>query len=184
MRPNRGGPDRRRPVMLDSPLQRRHKPDYLLVVLPACLLVVGLVVIYAISPGLSEQRQVGENYFIGKQAISILLGLVGLIIAANVPLARWKQFQKPLIVVAAVATLIALVTPVTPEYPAHRWIRFAGLSLQSVELVKFALLLWLAYFLAQRAKQGELDDKQKTFKPLGIVFLVVAVAVDIYPIIE
>jgi cell division protein FtsW len=131
----------------------------MLLILSTVLLVIGLVVVYAISPGLSEQRHVSENYFISKQVIAILLGVVAFAITANTPLSRWKHFLKPLAIVAGVATLIALVTPVTPEYPAHRWIRMGGLSLQSVELVKLALLLGLSFFLADRQRHGELDNK-------------------------
>ena len=56
----------RRPVMLDQGFQRRHKPDYMLLVLSSVLLVVGLVVVYAISPALAEQRHVSENYYVSK----------------------------------------------------------------------------------------------------------------------
>jgi cell division protein FtsW len=164
--------------MLDATMQRRHKPDYMLIVLATILLGLGLIVVYAISPGLSEQRNVGENYFIGKQFTAILIGIAAFAVAAHMPLARWKHFLRPLIMVAGAATLIALITPVTPEYPAHRWIRFGGLSLQSVELIKFAILFWLSYFLADRVKEGNLDNFEKTFKPIliGLVILGVVVA--------
>ena len=177
MRPEARG---RRPVMLDAAMQRRHKPDYMLVVLATILLVLGLVVVYAISPGLSAQRDVSENYFVGKQIIAILLGVAAFTVTANIPISRWKHLLKPLIFVAIGATMVAVVTPVTPEYPAHRWIRFGGLSLQSVELVKFALLLWLSYFLADRMKEGTLGSTQLTLKPLfillGILGVIVAMA--------
>lgn len=170
----------RRPVMLVAALQRRHKPDYMLVVLATILVVLGLVVVYAISPGLSAQHDVSENYFVSKQVVAILIGVGAFVATANIPISRWKHLLRPLLMVAAAATAIALVTPVTPEYPAHRWLRFGGLSLQSVELIKFALLLWLSYFLAERIKQRNLDNYQATFKPLliilGVVAFVVAVA--------
>lgn len=169
----------RRPVMLGQPSQRRHRPDYMLLVLTTILLVVGMVVVYAISPGLSVQRNVSENYFIGKQAIAVLLGVVAFAVTANLPLNRWRSLLKPLIFIAAGATIIALLTPVTPEYPAHRWIRFGGLSLQSVELVKFALLLWLAYFLEDRRRQGKISDREQTLKPLIILLAVLAVVVAV-----
>lgn len=167
----------RQPVMLGQAFQRRHKPDYMLVLLSSILLVVGLVVVYAISPALSAQRHVSENYYIGKQMIAILLGVIAFGFAAHTPLAGWKHFIRPLAIIAGVATLVALITPVTPEYPAHRWIRVGGLSLQSVELVKLALLLGLSFFLADRQRQGELDNKEKTFKPLLMVLAGLAVVI-------
>lgn len=157
--------------------QRRHKPDYVLLVLTAILLVVGLVVIYSISPGLAIQRNVSENYYVNKQLIAIGLGIVTFLIMATIPFETWRKLQKPLIVAAVIATLIALALPVSEQYPAHRWIRFGGLSFQSVELIKFALIFVLAAFLAERMKRGEVNDMEKSVKPIGIAFAVLIVAV-------
>lgn len=159
--------------------QRRHKPDYMLVLASALLLAIGLIVVYSISPGLAAQRNLSENYYITKQLTAILIGAVAFLVAANTPLNRLKDIQKPLLIAALVATVIALLLPVTPEYPAHRWIRFGGLSLQSVEIIKTALLVWLALFLTKRIKNNSLDNHNVTFKPLlillGVIGFVVAV---------
>lgn len=159
--------------------QRRHKPDYFLVMVSALLLVLGLIVVYSISPGLAAQRNLSENYYITKQLVAIGVGTVAFILAASIPVSKLKALQKPLIIGAGLATLIALVLPVTPEYPAHRWIRFGGLSLQSVELIKSALLIWLAAFLAKRVDAGTINNPAVTFKPLMILLGVIALVVAI-----
>jgi cell division protein FtsW len=81
------------------------------------------------------------------------------------------------LIFAAVATLLAIVLPVNPNYPAHRWVRLGSFSFQSVEVLKFALLVWLAGFLTDRARENALADTQKTFKPLLILLAVVGVIV-------
>lgn len=170
---------RRPPVINSRGTPRRHRPDYMLLVLAILLLAIGLVVVYAISPGLAAQKNVNEGYFVSKQMLAILIGMVALVVTANVPLGHWRHILKPLVIIAAVATVIALLMPVTPDYPAHRWIRFGGLSLQSVELIKFALLIWLAYFLSDRVRQGNLNSKEATQKPLFIVLAVLATVVAV-----
>jgi len=151
----------------------------MLVLASALLLAIGLIVVYAISPGLAAQRNLSDNYYISKQFIAILIGSIVFIAAANVPLHKLQKLQQPLLIAAVIATLIALILPVTPEYPAHRWIRLGGLSLQSVELIKSALLVWLAVFLTKRVREGTIDNPNKTFKPLlvllGVMGFVVAV---------
>jgi cell division protein FtsW len=67
--------------------------------------------------------------------------------------------------------------PVNPQYPAHRWVRFGSLSFQSVELLKFALLIWLAGFLAERVSRQEINITDKTLKPLLIAMGVIGVVV-------
>ncbi len=172
------GPSRRRAVSTQGgSSQRRHKPDYILLVLAAILLVIGLVVIYSISPGLAIQREVSENYYVTKQLIAIGLGAVTFVAMATIPFDTWRKLQKPLIAAAVIATLIALALPVSEQYPAHRWIRFGGLSFQSVELIKFSLIFVLAAFLAERMKRGEVSDIEKSIKPIGIGFVAVVIAV-------
>lgn len=160
-------------------VRRRHKPDYTLVLTSALLLALGLIVVYAISPGLAAQRNLSENYYISKQLIAILIGAGVFLVTANIPLDKWRTIEKPLIIAAVVATLVALILPVTPEYPAHRWIRFGGLSLQSVELIKSALLLSLAAFLAKRVKDGSIDSSDQTFKPLLVLLAVIGLVVGV-----
>jgi cell division protein FtsW len=156
---------------------RRHKPDYWLVALSVVLLAIGLVVVYSISPALSNSLHVSNNFYVFKQLIAIGLSMVAFAITSRVPLTWWRQAYKPLLIVAGIATLVALVMPVNPNYPAHRWVRIGSLSFQSVELVKFAILIWLAGFLSDRLRAGKLTDAQQTLKPLAIAIGIVGFAV-------
>jgi len=156
---------------------RRHKPDYWLLILSALLLAIGLIVVYAISPALAVEKNVSANYFIGRQLMWVGLGLVVFAITARVPLDFWRKAGVPLLVAAGIITLFALVLPVNAQYPAHRWIRLGGLSFQSVELLKFALLIWLAAFLTKRIKAGQVSDVRLTIRPLIIIIGVVGAIV-------
>jgi cell division protein FtsW len=172
---------RRRSVTISHELAlgRKHRPDYWLLILCATLLAIGLVVVYAISPALSATTNVSSSYYTSKQLIAISLSLVAFIITAQVPLERWRQVYKPLLVIAAGATLLALLMPVNPAYPAHRWVRLGSFSFQSVELVKFAVLIWMAGFLSERVRSGDIGDFNRTFKPLIIALLVTGALVAV-----
>jgi cell division protein FtsW len=158
-------------------LGRKHRPDYWLLVWCAVLLAIGLVVVYAISPALSASHHVQGSYYVGKQLLAICLSLVALVVTAKVPLQWWRQAYKPLLVVAGLATLLALILPVDPAYPAHRWVRLGGFSFQSVELVKFAVMIWLAGFLAARLAQGNIASSNATLKPLLIMMAAVGLVI-------
>lgn len=167
----------RRPVFQDRTGQRRHRPDYLLLVIALLLLVTGLIVVYAISPGIAAQKNVSDNYYVGKQLLAVTLGMVAFTIVSQTPLKWWRHLEKPLIAAALLATIIALLMPEIPEYPAHRWVRIGGLSLQSVEVIKLALSVGLASFLADRVKRGQMADPKQTLQPLFIVLAVLGVIV-------
>lgn len=159
-------------------LGRRHRPDYWLLALTVALLAIGLILIFSISPALSSLAHVNSNYYVVKQLIAIGLGIVVFVVVSNVPLTSWRRLAVPLLVVATAATLLAIVMPVNPSYPAHRWVRLGGLSFQSVELVKFAVLVWLAGFLADAIQKGLIRNVRATLKPiligLGTIGVVVA----------
>lgn len=161
----------------DQGQTRRHRPDYWLLILTLSLAVIGIIVVFSISPALAVEKGVDGNQYILRQIIALGLGTLIFALTATVPIQRWKHLFIPFLVIAAVVTLMALLMPVNAQYPAHRWIRFAGFSFQSVELVKFAGIMWLASFLTQRMGVGKITEWNSTLKPLAIVLVGVGLIV-------
>jgi len=157
---------------------RKHQPDYVLALLAIALLAIGFVVVYAISPGIASARDVSEQYLVSKQIIAIVLGIVSFLVMSAIPHGVWRKVLPALIAAAGVLTLVALLTPVNAQYPAHRWIRFSGLSFQTAEFVKLTLLVWASAFFADRAARAELTNNDKTLKPtlivIGLITFVIA----------
>ena len=169
MRPSSLARERRSPsVISSSGLPRRHKPDYILLIVSILLLAIGLIVIYSIGPGLSVNSKVSSNYYINRQMISVFMGIIGFLIAAFMPLKKWRTVEKPLIIGAVVAA-IAVRLFGQEVNGAWRWIQIGGLSFQADELIKFARLIWLAGFLADRIKSNQMGDFKKTLLPLIVV---------------
>lgn len=156
---------------------RRHRPDYWLVILCLAMLAIGLIVVYSISPALSKSDGVSATHYVNKQLLAILLSAIAFVATARVPLEKWRLLYKPLLVAAGVVTLITLLMPVNPAYPAHRWISFGSFSFQSVEFVKFAILIWLAGMLSERIRLGRITDTTATLKPLAYAVIGLGVVV-------
>lgn len=156
--------------------QRRHRPDYWLLLLSVTLLVVGLVVVYAISPGLSVQKNVSENYYVGKQVLAIGLGIAAFSLVASTPMSLWRRLERPLIMIT-LAAAIAIRLFGERVNGAYRWIQVGGLSFQAAELIKFTLVIWLAGFLVDRLIKGELGNVNKTLKPLLFVLVIIGIVV-------
>ena len=154
---------------------RKHRPDYAILIIMSILLVVGAVVVYAIGPGLTNGTGLAENYFSTKQITAIALGVIGFIIAGLIPIERWKRLQYPIVLLAA---LIAVAVRFVGEEinGAHRWIQLGGLSFQAAELIKLALVLWLAYYLSVQRASGNMSSKN-TLKWLGVIVASIVVVV-------
>ncbi len=168
--------ERRRPVVSDGEWQRRHRPDYILIVLSALLLGIGLIVVLSIGPALAAQKNVADNYFINKQLISVLLGIVAFAIVANLSPKVWRLMEIPLLLAAGIAS-IAVRLVGEEVNGAYRWIQIGGLSFQAAELIKLALIVWLAGFLSDRRRRGVLDDWNSTYKPLLIGLTIIGFVV-------
>lgn len=156
---------------------RRHRPDYIILVLTALLMVIGLIVVYSISPGLSASLNVSQGHFITKQLLDVGLGAAAFVAVAFFPIRRWMALAKPLVIAAILGSVIVMFTPINEIYPAHRWIRIGGLSFQVAELIKFALVIGLASFLSVQWAKGKIADLNATLKPLIIVVLAIGLVV-------
>ncbi len=157
--------------------QRRHRPDYWLVILAASLLGIGLITVYSISPGLAASQNLSQGYFIAKELIAVGLGVLSFIIASQLKLTSWRRWLPILVVAAAAAAGLAELMPLNTAFPAHRWLRAGGFSFQVAELIKFALIIWTASFLAQGWQAGKLRDWRATTRPLLLVILGVGLVV-------
>lgn len=165
----------RRPRLDTAEPTRKHRPDYALLVIMGLLLVIGAVVVYAIGPGLTSSNNLPENFYSNKQLLAILLGIVGFTTAANIPIGSWKRLQ-PFIFAFAAIVAIAVRFVGDEVNGAHRWIYVGGLSFQAAELIKLALVLWLADFLSGRRLQQRISESS-TLQVLGGVLGVTMIVV-------
>jgi cell division protein FtsW len=146
-------------------------------ILTAILLIIGLVVVYSISPGLSASQNISQGYFVSKQLIDVGLGIVAFIVASFLPTGWWRAWAKPLAIIALIGAMIVMITPIDEVYQAHRWIKLGGFSFQIAELMKIALLVWVASFLEDNWRQRKLTDSNSTLKPLLLILLGVGIIV-------
>jgi len=141
-------------------------------------MVIGLITVFAISPALAAQNNVSDSYYVSKQVIAILLGVIAFVVVGNIRPSRWRQWERPLLVVAG---LSALAVRLFGEQVngAYRWIQIGGFSFQVAELIKFALVIWLAGFLSSRMQEGTLQDWNKTLRPLLLALVIIGALVAV-----
>lgn len=166
----------RRPLASGDAFSRRHRPDYVLPILSCILMAIGLIIVFAISPALSATNNVSDNYYVSKQAIAIIMGFAAFLIVANLNPQIWRKLEKPLLFLAFGAS-VAVRFFGEQVNGAYRWVQIGGFSFQAAELIKFALVIWLAGFLADRIKRGTISDWADTLKPLGIAVIIIGAVV-------
>lgn len=165
-------------------LPRKHRPDYQIILFSGILLLLGVVVIYAISPARVELiNQGGGNldttHFMEKQLISLAVGILGFIAAASLPLNFWRKYAGRLVwtslalcVALAVLGFAGADSLALCTNGACRWFNTPFGTFQPAEFVKFALLLFIAGFLGRRMAQGKINSLHDTLIPVGVVVAV------------
>lgn len=140
--------------------------DYSLLFIVLFLLGFGLVMIYSASSYEAFQEFEDEAYYLRKQLIAIIIGLVMMIIVANIPYHFWERFAL-LGYVVSMALVPLVLTPLGVEsHGARRWIRIPGigLNLQPAEVAKLCMILFLATMVCKMGK------KVRTMK--GFIFMI------------
>ncbi len=126
---------------------RAHHIDYGIALVVVILLALGLVMMYSVSPILSY-KLVGNtdlNYYFSNQIKYVVLGLAVLVGATAVPYTVWRQWASRLLL-GSVVGLLALLVPGLSQssHGATRWIQLGPVSVQPAEILKIALILYLA----------------------------------------
>ncbi len=130
------------------------------------LLAVGLVCLYSASYAYAYKWEDGDSYFyIRRQVIFALAGLVIMLVASLFNYEKWHLFAIPLLVVSVILLVVVLFLP--SETGVHRWIRFAGQQFQPSEIAKFALILLFAHLISLNHK------RMKTFTAGFLPFILV-----------
>ena len=168
-----GGARRSKYEATDELEGRRHKPDYVILVLMCVLIAFGMIVMYSISPAVSAVSGQSANYYFSRHLISFLIGLVGVLAIYNIPLAKLKNSAYGIGVLSVVSSIVILAI----SGIAFRWIKVAGFSFQPAEMMKFGLIIWLGFFLAAQKKKGEIRLFSRTLKPVLYVLGALAVVV-------
>lgn len=136
----------------------RLKGDYPLVIAVILLAVIGTVFIYSASNYSALATYGDAFYFVKKQVIGILLGIVAMIFTGFYDYKKLKKFNLPISVISLILLSLVFVPGIGVEnYGAKRWLGFGGVTLQPSEIAKFALILFAGTYVSNN------PEKQSTF---------------------
>jgi cell division protein FtsW len=144
-------------------MARKLQADKWLFAATAGLALFGIVMVYSASAVMAAEENHNQYYYVVKQGIWTAIGFGAMLGAMqfNYQLLRNRRVVYALLGVTAVLLLGVFAFPRING--AHRWIKFAGFSVQPSELSKLAVTIFLAYFLEKRA--GEEGSFWRTFVP-------------------
>jgi cell division protein FtsW len=136
------------------------------------LTLFGVIMVYSASVGTKN-----PNAFLYGQIRWAALGLVVMLVVRRVDYHRYGQagFVYGFLGLCALLLLVVFLFPTVNN--AHRWIIFKGFSAQPSELAKIGMVIFLAWFLSERERHGELNNFWATVAPAGVVMGLLSVLI-------
>src|SRR3982751_492981 len=162
-------------------MARKLQADKWLFAATAGLALFGIVMGYSASAVIAAQENGNQYYYVIKQGVWTLIGFAAMLVAMQFDYQRLRNRWILYGLLSVTALMLVAVFAFPRINGAHRWIKFAGFSIQPSEISKLALTLFLAYFFEKRA--GEEGSFWKTFVPAitvtGLLALLVIAEPDL-----
>src|SRR5690242_6815295 len=115
--------------------------DKIMLAIVLGITLFGAVMVYSASAILAEKNYGNQFYFLGRQAMWVVVGLVAMAAAICIDYRHYKRPTViiPLLIGTLALLIVVLMLPRINE--THRWIRYGRyFSLQPSELTKLALV--------------------------------------------
>ena len=126
--------------------------DYSLLLIVFFLVCFGLVILYSTSSYNGQVKFKDSAYYLKKQMIADVLGILVMAFVAQIDYRVWKRFW--LLAYAGAFGMCTLVLFIGQELNgAKRWLKLGPLSFQPSEMAKVAIIVFLATIISRMPKQ-------------------------------
>ena len=146
------------------------------------LLAFGLVNLYSASAFLAQRQSLPDTFYVLRQAVGAVTGLVLLAGCARFPYTWWRFLAWPLVAGVWFATLLTVLPWTTELAPvingARRWLHL-GVTVQPSEFAKLAILVWTAHLAVK--KQEHFRSLSRGLLPFLLVWSVLLLPVLLQP---
>lgn len=146
----------------------RREIDSTLLLMTVALTCIGVVMVYSSSAIMAAERFHDGLYFLKRQLCYAVFGMLLMGLVTYLNYAHWRRVA----VIALLGSMALLAMLFVPGLGvrvsgATRWLQLPGLTLQPAELVKLALVLYLAHSLTR--KKEKVRSLVKGYLPYMIV---------------
>lgn len=140
--------------------------DITFLILIILIVAVGLIMLFSTSYPTAYYSKDGNSFFyINRQLVFAILGIVAMLVVAMLDYRILKKFAYIGMGVSYILLIMVLFTQKIKG--VRRWITIAGVQFQPSEVVKFAVVLFFAYYISKNY------DKMKSFKHGILPFAIV-----------
>ncbi|MFW2331184.1 MAG: putative lipid II flippase FtsW [Nitrospinota bacterium] len=160
----------------------KRSPDYTIIIAALALLAIGLVMVYSSSAVLASEKLNDPYYFLRKQALWSLIGIVLMVIIMKIDYRRFYKFSYPIYFLILVLLILTLVPGIGRSVNgATRWIDLGFIAVQPAEFAKLGLLIFFSALLTKKINENKVTDFQFGLAPVLITLAPALVIIQLQP---
>ncbi len=134
--------------------------------------ILGVIFVYSSSSYYALETLGQPLYFVKKQLVGILFGIIAFILGRTIPLNFFKNISFFTLLGATLITTLPLINNLSRTvHGSHRWLNLHGFIFQPSELLKVALVIYLASLLSRKKILD--NTTHKTAMPLIIILAII-----------
>ncbi len=135
-------------------MRRKAAPDFLLMASVMGLLAIGIVMVYSASAVLAEYQYGDSFYFVKRQLLFAVLGIISMYTLMNIDYWIWRRWAGGLLAGCFLLLVVVLIPGVgLVRGGAQSWLGVGAFSIQPAEFVKLAMILFLAHVMASHPER-------------------------------
>lgn len=127
--------------------EKMNEGDFSLLLCILALLICGFAAVFlttAYKCSLNAAYDYDWAYFLKRQVLFAIAGLVGMVFVRRFDYRRWKQFAF-IVYLVGIGLILALLTPLGVEVDGiTKWLQIGSIRFPVSEVVKITLIVWLA----------------------------------------
>ena len=132
------------------------------------LLIFGLLMIYSASSVVALFKYNNEYYYVIKQAIYTIIGIILSLLIVNSDISKLKNYSNIIFIISIILLILVLIPGIgIVRGGARSWIGFGNLTIQPSEIMKISIVIFLSKVLSN------LKDELLKFK--NFLFLLIII---------
>lgn len=133
--------------------QKKHRMDFILLISVLFLVGFGILMVYSASYYQAELTYSDKFFFMKKQIVGAVIGLVCMVALYFVDYEKLKKFKWVLFGLSVLLLALVFVPHIGVKvYGAKRWINLGFFTLQPSEIAKFAFVLFASASLSKASR--------------------------------
>ncbi len=131
----------------------RSTPDVMILFTTLSLLAIGVIMVYSASAVLAFHDYGDSYYYVKRQIIFAVLGIIAMYVTMNMDYWVWKKVAHLVLIVSLVLLVIVLIPGVgVIRGGARSWLGISSFGIQPSEFAKLGLIIFLAKMLSDYKK--------------------------------